>query len=158
MNSATFNLLTATSEQIGDLSAHQIPVDFADRFALGFTKFLRLIAEPFFAKRHGHRAIVLETVAALPGLVDATIQHHTSLRRMVDAGRSANVPTAYIAKHYCKLPADATLRDVVLTVRADEAHHRDINHGFANELAGMPAGGTIVAPYPPHADTIRQEP
>ena len=44
---------------------------------------------------------------------------------------------------------NATLRDVVLVVRADEAHHRDVNHGFANELAGLPVGK--VAECPPHA-------
>jgi ubiquinol oxidase len=31
------------------------------------------------------------------------------------------------------MPADATLRDVVLVVRADEANHRDVNHYFADE-------------------------
>ena len=40
------------------------------------------------------------------------------------------------------------LRDVVLVVRADEAHHRDGNHGYANELAGLPVGQ--VAACPPH--------
>lgn len=45
------------------------PVGFSDRFALGFTKLLRLAADTFFAKRYGHRAIVLETVAAVPGTV-----------------------------------------------------------------------------------------
>ena len=46
------------------------------------------------------------------------------------------------------LPDDATLRDVVLVVRADEAHHRDVNHSFANELAGLPS--RPVAECPPH--------
>ncbi|MBC7180348.1 MAG: oxidase, partial [Roseovarius sp.] len=32
------------------------------------------------------------------------------------------------------LPAEARLRDVVIAVRADEAHHRDTNHGFANQI------------------------
>ena len=49
----------------------------------------------------------------------------------------------------------ATLRDVVLVVRADEAHHRDVNHGFASDLAGRPVDHAAVAPYPVHADTIR---
>lgn len=31
----------------------------------------------------------------------------------------------------------ATLRNVMLVVRADEAHHRDVNHGLASQLAGM---------------------
>jgi hypothetical protein len=43
-----------------------------------------------------------------------------------------------------------TLRDVVLVVRADEAHHRDVNHGFANELAGLPQGE--AGPSPPHIE------
>ena len=37
----------------------------------------------------------------------------------------------------------------VLVVRADEAHHRDVNHGYANELGGLPI--QAVAPCPPHA-------
>jgi ubiquinol oxidase len=66
----------------------------------------------------------------------------------IDEGRSENVAAPEIARRYWGLPADATLRDVVLVVRADEAHHRDVNHGFANELAGLPQGR--VAECPPH--------
>jgi ubiquinol oxidase len=66
----------------------------------------------------------------------------------IDEGRSANVPAPQIALDYWNLPAEATLRDVVEVVRADEAHHRDVNHGFANELCGLPTGA--VAPCPPH--------
>ena len=29
---------------------------------------------------------------------------------------------------YWKMPAGATMRDVILVVRADEAHHRLVNH------------------------------
>ena len=68
----------------------------------------------------------------------------------IDEGRSRNVPAPQIAKTYWGLADDATLRDVVLVVRADEAHHRDVNHGYANELAGLPMGA--VAPCPPHAE------
>lgn len=50
---------------------------------------------------------------------------------------------------------DATLRDVVLLVRADEAHHRDVNHGFASKLGGQPFDPGTTAPYPAHADDIR---
>lgn len=63
---------------------HHTPHGVSDRFALGFTKLLRFSADTFFAKRYGHRAIVLETVAAVPGMVGATIQHLTCLRRMKD--------------------------------------------------------------------------
>ncbi len=53
-------------------------------FALAFTRLLRWCADTFFARRYGHRAIVLETVAAVPGMVGATVMHLQCLRRMVD--------------------------------------------------------------------------
>jgi ubiquinol oxidase len=68
----------------------------------------------------------------------------------IDEGRSANVPAPAIALRYWKMPANATLRDVVLLVRADEAHHRDVNHGFSNELKGAAPAGQMIAPYPEH--------
>lgn len=215
---------------------HYAPQGVSDRIALGFTKVLRFCADTFFAKRYGHRAIVLETVAAVPGMVGAMITHLHSLRRMVDddgwirtlmdeaenermhlmtfieiakptlferlvilavqwvffiaffclylvsrktahrivgyfeeeavlsytfylkeidEGRSPNVPAPAIARHYWQLPDDATLRDVILVVRADEAHHRDVNHGFASTLAGKPVDPDRHAPYPRHADDLR---
>lgn len=67
-----------------DLTVHHKPVNLSDRFALGFTKLLRFCADTFFAKRYGHRAIVLETVAAVPGMVGATLNHLKCLRRMQD--------------------------------------------------------------------------
>lgn len=215
---------------------HYPPQGFSDRFALGFTKLLRLCADTFFAKKYGHRAIVLETVAAVPGMVGATLTHLRCLREMkdddgwirtlmeeaenermhlmtfiqvaqptwferlvvqiaqaifyigffllylisartahrvvgyfeeeavisytlylkeIDEGRSPNVAAPQLAIDYWKLPADATLRDVVLAVRADEAHHRDVNHGFASTLAGRPTP-PATAPYPPHANELRQ--
>jgi len=63
---------------------HYKPKDFSDKIALGFTKTLRFIADTFFAKRYGHRAIVLETVAAVPGMVAGAGLHFKSLRRMQD--------------------------------------------------------------------------
>lgn len=212
-----------------DLSVHHAPKALSDRVALGFTKVLRWTADTFFAERYGHRAVVLETVAAVPGMVGATINHLACLRRMcddkvwiktlmdeaenermhlmtfieiskptwferaviigvqwvfylfffalylvssktahrvvgyfeeeavisythylaeIDEGRSANVPAPEIAKRYWALPDNATLRDVVLVVRADEAHHRDVNHSFANEIAGLPQAA--IAPCPVH--------
>ena len=40
-----------------------------DIFAKSMTKFFRFFADTFFAKRYGHRAVVLETVAGVPGMV-----------------------------------------------------------------------------------------
>jgi ubiquinol oxidase len=72
----------------------------------------------------------------------------------IDEGRSKNVPAPAIAKRYWKLPETATLRDVVLVVRADEAHHRDVNHAFSNELQGKVVDFSTVAPCPVHDETI----
>ena len=73
---------------------------------------------------------------------------YTNYLAEIDEGRSPNVPAPEIAKRYWGLPDTATLRDVVEVVRADEAHHRDVNHGFANELGDLPA--TAIAQCPPH--------
>jgi len=67
-----------------DLSVHPQAKGLSDRVAVGFTKLLRFTADTFFAKRHWHRAVVLETVAVVPGMVGATINHLTCLRRMCD--------------------------------------------------------------------------
>ena len=72
------------SAPIVDVSVHHQPSGLSDRVAFGFTKMLRFCADTFFAKRYGHRAIVLETVAAVPGMVGATINHLKCLRRMCD--------------------------------------------------------------------------
>ena len=180
-------------------------------------KFMRLFADAFFAKRYGHRAVVLETVAAVPGMVGGALQHLRALRRMesdrgwirvlldeaenermhlmtfieiarptrlerllillaqgafynlffllyvfsprtahrfvgyleeeavysyteylagVDNGTYPNVPAPQVAIDYWGLETGTLLRDVIVVIRADEAHHRDVNHQFADELSG----------------------
>ena len=176
---------------------------------------MRFFADTFFKKRYGHRAVILETVAGVPGMVAGMWTHLTSLRSMkvgygpkirtllaeaenermhlmtfieiakpnlferylvlitqaifwnfffiiyvffprtahrivgyfeeeavysyteylkeIDEGRIPNVPAPKIAIDYWKLDSTATLRDVVIAVRNDEAHHRDTNHQFASE-------------------------
>jgi ubiquinol oxidase len=197
------------------LTEHHEPRGFADHVAFVFVKFLRFIADTFFAKRYGHRAVVLETVAAVPGMVGATLQHLRCLRRMrdddgwiytlldeaenermhlmtfmaiirptwferfvvvvvqgifynaffllymlsartahrvvgyfeeeavisynnyldqIDNGSDENLPAPQVAIDYWRLPANARLRDVVVVIRAEEAMHRDVNHGFADTL------------------------
>lgn len=194
---------------------HRKPAGFRDRFAFAFVKFLRFFADLFFRKRYGHRAVVLETVAAVPGMVAGLLQHLRAIRRMrddegwirelldeaenermhlmtfikvaepslierllimiaqaifynfyfflylfapitahrvvgyfeeeavisythylqeIDEGRLPNTPAPDIAIEYWDLPADASLRDVILKVREDEAGHRDRNHYFADSL------------------------
>ena len=194
---------------------HHTPQNFSDKFAYAVTKFLRFFADAFFARRYGHRAIVLETIAAVPGMVGGALQHLRSLRRMksdhgwihtlleeaenermhlmtfvqiaqpttferllillaqviffnlffllylissktahrvvgyfeeeaiisyteylegVDTGTYPNIAAPQIAIDYWKLAPDARLHDVIVAIRADEAHHRDVNHQFADEL------------------------
>ena len=64
------------------LDYHFKPENLSDRIAFYFTKLLRFTADFFFAKRYGHRAVVLETVAAVPGMVAGMLNHLKSLRRM----------------------------------------------------------------------------
>ena len=197
------------------LERHYAPQDFRDRMAYSLVKFLRFFADAFFSHRYGHRAVVLETVAAVPGMVGGSLQHLRSLRRIendhdwirtlldeaenermhmmafihivrpsrferllivlaqgvfynlffllylispktahrvvgyleeeavfsyteylagVDDGSYENVPAPRIAIDYWNLAPDARLREVIIAVRADEAHHRDVNHAFADKL------------------------
>jgi ubiquinol oxidase len=195
--------------------SHYKPVNLSDRVAFSFTKSMRFFADTFFQKRYGHRAVVLETVAGVPGMVSGMWTHLTSLRQMktgygpkirtlldeaenermhlmtfieiakpnaferflvliaqaifwnvffviyvffprtahrivgyfeeeavysyteylkeIDDGKLPNIAAPKIAIDYWNLSADATLRDVVIAVREDEAKHRDVNHEFAAE-------------------------
>lgn len=63
---------------------HTPPQDWDDRIALVVVKALRFFADTFFAKRYGHRAVVLETVAAVPGMVGGMLQHLKMLRHIRD--------------------------------------------------------------------------
>lgn len=197
------------------IDVHIQPTGLSDHIAYGFVKFLRFIADSFFAKRYGHRAVVLETVAAVPGMVAGLLQHLKCLRHIrndqgwirelldeaenermhlmtfievakptwferlvimitqlifynvyfflylfspklahrivgyfeeeavisytqylneINEGRHENKPAPDIAIEYWGLDKTATLKDVVIAVRADEANHRDRNHYFADSL------------------------
>ena len=188
----------------------------SDAFAYSMTKFFRLIADSFFLKRYGHRAVVLETVAGVPGMVAGVWMHFKSLRKMkagygeqiremlseaenermhlmffieiakpnvierfivlssqlifgvfylfmytfftrtahrmigyfedeavssyseyldmVESGEVENTPAPHIAINYYNLGADARLSELIKCVRADEQHHSEINHNYANKL------------------------
>ena len=197
------------------LDSHIPPTTKSDKVAYTFVRFLRFFADKFFAKRYGHRAVVLETVAAVPGMVGGLWLHLTALRKMrddegwirtlldeaenermhlmtfieiaqpngferfliatvqlifynaffflylfaprtahrvvgyfeeeavisythylaeVEAGRHENVAAPQIAIDYWQLSPQARLTDVIRAVRADEAEHRDVNHGFVDKI------------------------
>lgn len=67
-----------------DLLRHHEPRTLSDRFAYGVVRALRRAADATFGRRYGNRTIVLETIAAVPGIVAATLLHLKCLRRMID--------------------------------------------------------------------------
>ncbi|RHW20270.1 alternative oxidase [Pseudomonas jilinensis] len=72
---------TATDDP---LNSHHQPSGLSDQIAFRLTRFLRWFADRFFKQRYGHRAVVLETVAGVPGMVGGMLRHMRSLRRMED--------------------------------------------------------------------------
>ncbi len=68
------------------IDSHVAPSSVSDKVAFAFVKMLRFFADTFFAHRYGHRAVVLETVAAVPGMVGGLWQHLRALRMMRDDG------------------------------------------------------------------------
>ena len=55
-----------------------------DRVAHTIVHGTALCADFIFQNRYGHRAVVLETIAAVPGMVGGLLQHLTSLRYIRD--------------------------------------------------------------------------
>jgi len=54
----------AVKQGVDKPALHHEPQGLSDRIALFIAKCLRFGADLFFAKRYGHRAVVLETVTA----------------------------------------------------------------------------------------------
>jgi ubiquinol oxidase len=67
-----------------DLLRRHQPVTFADRFACGTASFLSGTGRLIFGRRYGEGVVVLETVAAVPAMVAATLLHLRCLRRLID--------------------------------------------------------------------------
>lgn len=61
---------------------HKPAKAISDKIAFALVKFFRFFADTFFQKRYGNRAIVLETVAAVPGMVGAALLHLRCLRKI----------------------------------------------------------------------------
>ncbi len=72
----------ASSSTETPLRRHHRPKGASDWFAFRLVRFMRFFADLFFAGRYGHRAVVLETVAAVPGMVGGTLQHLRALRKL----------------------------------------------------------------------------
>ncbi|KAI9598432.1 alternative oxidase superfamily protein [Syncephalis fuscata] len=77
------SLSTKELEQIDiGVHDHRKPENISDYVALKTVKFLRMFADAFFREKYLHRAVTLETVAAVPGMVAGVLLHLRSLRRM----------------------------------------------------------------------------
>lgn len=66
-------------------------------------------------------------------LEEVAIHSYTEFLKEIDNGNIENVPAPAIAIDYWGLPPNSTLRDVVMVLRADGAHHRDVNH-YASDI------------------------
>ncbi|KAI3630246.1 hypothetical protein MIR68_011681 [Amoeboaphelidium protococcarum] len=66
---------------IGEDFHHQ-PQCTSDRVALAIVMALRKPSDIFFGKRYLHRALLLESVAAVPGFVSGLLRHLDSLRNL----------------------------------------------------------------------------
>ncbi|PHT39176.1 Ubiquinol oxidase 2, mitochondrial [Capsicum baccatum] len=64
-----------------DLRKHHVPKKFLNKVAYWSLKLLRIPTELFFKERFGCRAMMLETVAGVPGMVGGMLLHLRSLRK-----------------------------------------------------------------------------
>ncbi|OQR93516.1 alternative oxidase, mitochondrial precursor [Achlya hypogyna] len=68
-------------------------------------------------------------------LEEEAIHTYTALVKDIEDGHVDGWQTdvaPLIARNYYKLPETATVLDMIKCIRADEAHHRDANHTFAD--------------------------
>jgi hypothetical protein len=65
-------------------------------------------------------------------LEEEAVKTYTHCIECIDKGEVWHeTPAPLIAINYWKLPDNAMMRDVILAIRADEAHHRLVNHTFS---------------------------
>uniref|UniRef100_A0A0G4GF82 Alternative oxidase n=1 Tax=Chromera velia CCMP2878 TaxID=1169474 RepID=A0A0G4GF82_9ALVE len=67
-------------------------------------------------------------------LEEEAVKTYTKWIAEIDAGhlpKFANAPAPPVAIRYWELNENATIRDMLLSVRMDEAHHREDNHQFS---------------------------
>jgi len=71
-------------------------------------------------------------------LEEEAVITYTNMLIDIDTGRVKNVKAPPLAIEYWGLPEDATLRDTILVIRADEMEHRDVNHRFSEIIGHRP--------------------
>eukprot|EP01054_Gregarina_sp_Poly1_P005743 Gregarina_sp_Poly_1__5742@NODE_3019_length_1447_cov_301_934058_g1909_i0_p1_GENE_NODE_3019_length_1447_cov_301_934058_g1909_i0NODE_3019_length_1447_cov_301_934058_g1909_i0_p1_ORF_typecomplete_len178_score17_02AOX/PF01786_17/3_5e66COQ7/PF03232_13/0_0073_NODE_3019_length_1447_cov_301_934058_g1909_i05641097 len=78
-------------------------------------------------------------------LEEEAVKTYTDLVHKIDQDKLPGFKTLAprACQVYYQLPETATLRDVFLAMRADEAHHREVNHTFADLAPNS------INPFPP---------
>ena len=63
---------------------HRSTSKLSERVAYRITQFLKFTLNIFYGKKYAKRAVILETIAAVPGMVAGMFNHMKALRRMKD--------------------------------------------------------------------------
>ncbi|PSU35461.1 alternative oxidase [Photobacterium lutimaris] len=63
---------------------HKSATKISERIAYQITQFLKFSLNLFYGTKYAKRAVILETIAAVPGMVAGMFNHLKSLRRMKD--------------------------------------------------------------------------
>jgi len=66
---------------------------------------------------------------------DEAVKSYTEYLNLVKSGKVINIRAPKIAIDYYNLHKDAQLSDLITCVRADEMHHSDVNHSYADNYA-----------------------
>ena len=65
---------------------------------------------------------------------DEAVKSYTEYLELVESGKVENIQAPKLAINYYKLGTDAKLSDLIRCVRADEEHHSETNHNYADNL------------------------
>src|SRR4029453_3125713 len=81
-----------------------------------------ILRNTFFQRRYGHRAVILETIAAVPGMVGGALTHLRSLRRFEED--HGLIKTLLEAAERAGTPDDVSACREAKLARADAGRHR----------------------------------
>ena len=67
-------------------------------------------------------------------LTDEAVKSYTEYLEIVESGKVENIPAPKLAISYYGIGSDSKLSDLIRCVRADEEHHSETNHNYADNL------------------------
>ena len=65
---------------------------------------------------------------------DEAVASYSEYLKLVESGVIENIAAPKLAINYYDMQKDARLSDLIIRVRADEMHHSDTNHKYAEDL------------------------